>query len=369
MKLRFKLRSKTALFAVFVVAAFSSGCAGVVLNPNPSYFALGDFITDGATLSNPTQQAYPALVSRQIDAPLTNLANAGDQACDMAARQIFPNGLSSTLAMHSTYSVLIGVNDVDNQGEGVYEQVFEQCNQAVLAWLALPAEDKILAGAAGFQAAGPGQIDTSNGWNAWTTAGQGSTVSFTIVTTKPGPVYAWPLIDDSSMATYTYVLDGVVSGIAAVRTVPAMATQNGTTRSLGFLRWPYLPAGSHTITFTQNNSGTGGISVVGIGSPVASNAASSAGQLPVVLAGTVPYQMHTGANTGCQSTDAPCLAYNIDIQVDVDMMAGDGLDVRLFDTRKYLQATTAEMKDATHPNAAGQQKLSQAVQAAWLSKN
>ena len=364
-----KLRSRTALFAVLVVVVLVMGCGSVNLNPNPPYFALGDFITDGATLSNPAEQAYPRLVSRQMNAPLTNLAIAGDQACDVAARQVFPNSVSPTLATHPVYSVLIGVNDVDNQGEGVYEQVFEECHQAVLAWLALPAEDKVLAGSAGFEAEGPGKIDTSGGWNAWTTQGQGSRVSFTIVTTKAGPIYAWPLIEDASAATYTYALDGVIAGTAAVQTIPLMATQNGTTRSLGFLRWPYLPAGHHTVTFIQSSSGAGGVSVIGIGAPDAVGGVAAGGQLPVVLAGTVPYQLHTGANIGCQNTDAPCLAYNSDIQLDVQMMARDGLNVRLFDTRKYLQATSAEMDDATHPNASGQEKLSQAVQAVWSVSN
>ena len=364
-----KLRSQAILFAVLVVFAFFSGCASVVLSPVMPYFALGDFITDGTTLSDPATQAYPALVSQQMNLRMTNLAIAGDQACDVAAQQIFPNSVSPTLATHPIYSVLIGVNDVDNQGMGVYEQVFEECHQAALAWLALPAEDKILAGAAGFEAEGPGKIDTTGGWNAWTTQGQGSSVSFTIVTTGDGPIYAWPLIEDASAATYTYALDGAIAGTAAVQTAPRMATQNGTTRSLGFLRWPYLPAGRHTVTFTQNSSGTGGVSVVGIGAPGAAGGVAAGGELPVVLAGTVPYQLHTGASIGCQNTDAPCLAYNADIQLDVEMMAGDGLNVRLFDTRKYLEATSAEMNDATHPNASGQEKLSQAIQTVWPAGN
>jgi hypothetical protein len=356
-----KLRLEAALFAGLLVLTFLSGCAGVVLNSNSPYFALGDFITDGATLSDPSEQAYPTLVSRERNAPLTNLANAGDQACDVPARQIFPKGVSPTLASHSTYSVLIGVNDVDNQGEGAYEQVFIACHQATLAWLALPVEGKILAGSAGFEANGPGQMDTTNGWNAWTTQGQGSTVSFTITTAKGGPIYAWPMMDDASTATYGYALDGVETGTGAVQSSPQMATHNGTTRSLGFLRWPWVAAGRHTVTFIQTSSGTNGVSVVGIGAP----SAVPAGQLPAVLAGTVPYQLHTGQNVGCQATDAPCLAYNNDILADVNMLAGDGLNVLLFDTRQYLQGTSAEMSDAVHPNAKGQEKLSQAVQAAW----
>jgi lysophospholipase L1-like esterase len=356
-----RLRFQVELFAVLVAVVCFSGCAGLVLNLNAPYFALGDFITDGATLSNPSQQAYPALVSREKNAPLTNLANAGDQACDVPARQIFPNDISPTQASHPTYSVLIGVNDVDNQGEGAYEQVFAECHQAALAWLALPAEGKILAGSAGFVADGPGQIDTTNGWNAWATQGQGSTVSFTITMATSGPLYAWPLIDDASTATYAYALDGVETGTSTVQTTPQIATKNGTTRSLGFLRWPWVPAGQHTITFIQTSSGTSGVSVVGIGAP----SALPAGQLPAVLAGTIPYQLHTGQNLGCQATDAPCLAYNGDILADVNMFAGDGLNVLLFDTRQYLQGTSAEMSDAVHPNAKGQEKLSEAVQAAW----
>lgn len=356
-----RLKGKVLLWVAVAAIASLAGCSGVTLNLNPQYLALGDFLTDGATLSDPAEQAYPALVSRVENAPVTNLANSGDQACDVAARQIFPKAVLPTLASHPTFSLLIGVNDVDNQGEGVYEQVFEECHQAAIAWLALPAEDKVLSGSAGFEARGPGQIDITSGWNAWATQGQGSTVSFTIDTAQARPIYAWPLVDDNSAATYSYSLDGVVVGTSSVQTSPHIATQNGTTRSLGFLRWPYIPAGHHTVTFTQTSMGASGVSVVGIGAPTV----GQSGQLPQVLVGNVPYQMHTGANVGCQNTDAPCLAYNADIRLDVEMMSGDGLNVRLFDTRQYLASTNAEMSDAVHPNAKGQQELSLAVQAAW----
>jgi hypothetical protein len=279
------------------------------------------------------------------------------------ARQIFSNGESPTLASHPVYSLLIGTNDVDNEGAGAYEQTFITCHEASLAWLALPVEYKTLADGSGFVADGPGALDTSNGWNAWTTQGEGSSVSFTITTAQAGAIYAWPLMDDASTATYTYALDGAIAGTASVQPSPHMATLNGTTRSLGFLRWANVPAGRHTITFTQTSSGANGVSVVGIGSP----AVSKSGQLPTVLAGTVPYQLHTGANAGCQSSDAPCLAYNGDIAADVALFAGDGLNVRLFDTRQYLQGTSEEMSDATHPNAKGQQELSEAVKAVWAA--
>ncbi len=358
------------------------GCAGLALNGNTPYLALGDFITDGATLANPGEQAYPTLVGRQQNAPFHNLANSGDQACDVPARQIFPNAESPTLATHPVYSMLIGTNDVDNKGVGAYEPVFMQCHQATLGWLALPAEYKVLAGQAGFAADGPGETDETNGWNAWQTEGQGSSVSFTITLSAPGAIYAWPLIDDASNATYSYALDGAVTGTATVMTSPKMATGNGTTRSLGFIRWPAVPAGQHTVTFMQTSAGSAGVAVVGVGSPAAQISAkrsaeiSAAGEsssgaavtLPTVLAGTVPHQLHTGANVGCQATDAPCEQYNTDILADVALFAGDGLNVKVFDTRGYLQGTAEEMSDAIHPNAKGQQALSEAVQAAWAAK-
>lgn len=155
----------------------------------------------------------------------------------------------------------------------------QACGAASRAWLALPAEYKTLAGSSGFVADGPGALDTADGWNAWTTQGEGSLMSFTITTAQAGDIYAWPLMDDASSATYSYALDGVITGMASVQPSQHMATQNGTTRSLGFLHWENVPAGTHTITFTQTSSGTSGVSVVGIGS----SAVSASGQPSIVL--------------------------------------------------------------------------------------
>lgn len=352
-----------ACFCLGLCGCLSASMVQSTQNKDAQYYALGDSITGGAALDDPGTEAYPALLSRQLNMTMIDLANAGDQACDVAARQIFANGESPTLATYPVYSLLIGTNDVDNEGAGAYERTFIACHAAALAWLALPAEDKTLAGAVGFAADGPGALDTTNGWNAWTTHGEGSSMSFTITTARDGAIYAWPWMDDASTATYTYALDGVITGTASVQPSPRMATRNGTTRSLGLLRWANVPAGTHTITFTQTSSGAGGVSVVGIGSP----GVAASGELPAVLAGTVPYQLHTGVDVGCQDSDAACIAYNSDIVADVDLLAGDGLHVRLFDTRQYLQGTGAEMSDATHPNARGQEELSEAVMAAWLA--
>lgn len=323
------------------------------------YHAYGDSITYGATLENPEAQAYPALVGAFENLRVANHAISGDQACDVPTAQIFPNADNPPIATHITYSVLIGTNDVVYKGVGAYEAVFILCHQATLAWLAVPAEYKVLAIDSGVTATGSGAIDRSNHFNAWTTAGQGSTVTFPLTTVKSGPIYLWPMIDDDNPATYTYSLDGVVLGIGSTQTTPAMATHKGTTNSLGFIRMPAVPPGRHLVTFAQTSAGANGVSVVGIGAPMG----SVSGTMPTVLAGTIPYQFNNGH---CNvSSDQPCLEYIRDIEADVNLFSGDGLDVRLFDTRKFMFGTAAEMSDRLHPNAAGQVELSHAVEGSW----
>jgi hypothetical protein len=257
------------------------------------------------------------------------------------------------------YSVLIGTNDVDVKGTGAYEQVFILCHEATLSWLAVPAEYKVLATNLSVTTIGAGAIDRSDNWNAWTTAGMGSSVSFPITTTKSGPIYLWPRINDNNPATYTYSLDGLVIGAGSTQTTPALATQNGSTNSLGFIRLAAVPPGQHVVTFTQTSAGLNGVSLVGIGTP----AGSVSGTMPTVLAGTIPYQLDTGKCT--ITSDQPCLEYIQDIEADVNLFSGDGLDVRLFDTRKFMYGTAAEMNDSLHPNAFGQLELSHAVEVAW----
>jgi hypothetical protein len=169
------------------------------------------------------------------------------------------------------------------------------------------------------------------------------------------------MIDDRNAATYTYSLDGVVIGSGNMQTSPQMATQNGTSRSLGFIRIPDVSSGTHVVTFTQSSTGTRGISVIGIGSPVG----QTSNKLPTVLVGTITYQLMEGGEGACTVSDAPCLQYIQDERTVVDLLASDGLDVRIFDTRQYMHGTASEMNDSLHPNAFGQVELSHSVEAVW----
>jgi lysophospholipase L1-like esterase len=337
-----------------------------VTNPNPTpiaqYIAYGDSITAGYELASPSTQFYPALVAAVEGVSVADHAGSGEMSCDIPTTQIFLNGTSPSLSPHLASSILTGTNDVEVKGTGAYEPVFILCHMASLSWLAVPAEYKALANGSGMKTTGPGSLDTSNHWNAWTTGGQGATVSFSIVSTLVGPIYAWPRISDSNPATYAYSLDGLPRGTASTQTSPLIATLNGVTNSLGFIRLPVVAAGKHVVTFTQTSVGSNGVSVVGIGIP----GGPSTDTLPTVFAGTVPYQYPGPSGGQCTAAAyAPCQQYTQDIEADVSLLAADGLDIRLFDTGKFLSATAADMTDTLHPNALGHIELSHAVESVW----
>jgi hypothetical protein len=60
-----------------------------------------------------------------------------------------------------------------------------------------------------------------------------------------------------------------------------------------------------------------------------------------------------------------CQNYILDTEADVTIFSNDGLDVRLFDTRKYMFGSSLEMDDWVHPNELGQFELSHSVEASW----
>jgi len=358
-------------FAACVALAallLSAGCSDVsfsfraVPTSEAQYRAYGDSITWGEGLTDKAAQAYPVLVAAREQVTYVNNAWPGDMACDIPVHQIFPHQDSPTLASHPFYTVLIGTNDVGvKANQPSYQTVYIQCHQAVLTWLGVPLEYKSLADGANVTTHGAGALDKTNDWNSWTTQAQGASVSFTLTTAQAGPIYAWPRIDDNSAATYSYALDGKVIGTGAAQTDPKIYTKNERSNSMTLIRIANVPAGKHVVTFTQTNAGTDGVSVVGIGTPHG----TIAGTLPTVLAGIIPFEENNGHGGRCTSMDALCNAYIQDIENDVSLLAGDGLHIRIFDTRKYMFATPSEMSDATHPNELGHVELSHSVEAAW----
>jgi hypothetical protein len=323
-----------------------------------AYHAYGDSITYGSTLSS-TALAYPSLIAGDRQRALANYAIPGDMACDVPTRQIFPNNDNPTTGAFPLYTLMIGTNDEDLRGaNGYLIPVFNLCQQASIAWLALPANLKVLATAAGVVTGGPGSINTAHNFNAWATATLNSSIAFPIALAAPGPIYAWVRIADGDPGVFSYAVDGAVLGSMPTATAPFIATQNGSTESIGFLRLPGIAAGSHTVTFTQTSS-AGTMQIVAIGAPPAPPPAAQP-SLPTVIVGDPPLQL---AVNDCVSGPTVCVAYPPDIQANVALFAGDGLNVIYAENHTYMFATPSEMDDALHPNALGQSELRNAFEA------
>ena len=350
---------------LFLTACTNIGFPSVVTGaPVLTYTAFGDSITAGAGLSDTANQAYVALIAHQYGLTFIDRAYTGDQACDIPTRQIFPYSVASSLAQPTFYTLLISTNDVDVKGTGPYEAVFNLCHQAALSWVALPTDFKVLATAASVVTTGLGHLESTNNWNAWTTDAANSSVTFPVKLATAGPVYAWYRIIDVNTGTFSWSIDqnagGTVAGSTTTATTPAIATLNGYNNSLALLRLPAIPAGAHTITFTQTSPGAAGMGIVAVGVPPATRTSA----IPRVLAGTTPRQLQAadGGSAACSVTDAPCLQYSADIAANVALLATDGLDVELFTTATYMQGATVDMIDSVHPNALGHTEIAHAIE-------
>ena len=318
------------------------------------YHALGDSITAGFTLPDPATQSYAALVSSAVSLTLTDDAIAGDQACDLPADQIVQRNELPTLAARGLYTLLVSTNDVSFKGAGPYESIFNLCQQATIAWLAVPAEYKVLATDATVKVTGPAHLEPF--WNAVTTDARNASVTFRLKTAGSGPIYVWYRITDGNKGFFSYAVDGTALGSLATGPSPAIDTVHGTESSLAFLRIPAVPAGGHTVTFTQTSTDSDGLGVVAVGTP----APPETPNLPRVLVGTTPKQK-SRSNAVCAGNDSECQAYIQDIRLNVAVFASDGLGVSLFDTRKYEIGTDADMTDSVHPNAMGHREIALAL--------
>jgi lysophospholipase L1-like esterase len=326
------------------------------------YHSFGDSITAGYELASPSTQVYAALLSTHNSIAWSNFAIAGDQSCDVPTRQIFASAEAPSLRQRELYSLLISTNDIGVKGAGAYEAVFNLCHQASIAWLAVPGEWKVLATSNSVTTTGANHLETSNHWNAITTDERNASVSVPFLRSTAGPVYVWYRIVDGDTGSFQYALDGVVIGQGTTGTVPAIATENGSGNSLALLRLAGVAAGQHVLTMTQTSDGTDGMGFVALGLPTGDAQTG----LPRVLVGTTP-RMLQGGGGKCATVTTECDAYIADISANVALFQGDGLNVQLFDSRKYELATTTDMIDSLHPNALGDVELFRAIEDTFVA--
>ncbi len=312
------------------------------------YQAFGDGITSGQTVS--LAQSYPSLFASADGFSMTNFGAPSSVACDILPSAILSNGIDPTQTSAPLTSLMVGSTDVDNYG-GAYLSLFTACDQAALAWLAIPREYKVLPG-------DPGAAVTSGSWTAnpntgvlQNTAGAG-TLAFNI-TANSGPVYFWYLLGDALPGTFTLTIDGVAgNAVYSTQPTPAIDSINHSP-SVGFalLRFP-LSAGPHTL---EVNVQSGTVGILGAATPPSPGAASVH---PTVLVSDIPNQLSSAptASPGLIAT------YTQAIQSSVSQFQADGLDVRLVPTQQTMLGTPPEMTDSVNPNPLGQSHLAQAFE-------
>ena len=307
------------------------------------YVAFGDSITYGATLSDPSTQAYPHLLAAGLSLPGTDSGIPGDQACDIFGRQIAPNAVGLTAAPAALYSVLIGTNDVDGKGTGAYESTFRNCHNAVLTWLGTQRADKVLPGDAAFTASGGCTATAASAsFGAAPCSGAGGFTASVVSTGNP--VYVWYLLSDAAAggANLAVQMDGASGTTVSTLPSPHLATQNGSSFSIGVVRLP-AAAGTHTVAV----SAAAGAALLGVGS-------NRGGPLrPELVVGDLPNQLATNL----VSSVASQLQYSADIQADMAAAVADGIDVRFAPDRSSMLGAPDEMNDSLHPNTLGQQHL------------
>jgi hypothetical protein len=339
------------------------------------HVAEGDSITTGyeaGGVSNVTNlaAAYPTLLATAEGATLADHAVAGQQACDMVFSQTIKD--SNTLDNNSSiFTMMIGTNDAHVKGVGAYEPVFQGCHKAAIAWNAVG--NKVAANSANCTDTGtwlPWNYNTPSLTGEYTIT-PGSTKSCSIFT-PTGTLYAWVWEQDASTGAYTYSIDGGAPVAATVATSTPIATQNGGVYGYNLIRFTGLTANAnHTILFTVTTASTNnGFAIAAIGTPPAQGVYGA----PRVFVGGVPKQQG-------DAQSAATAQYNADALADVNLLAGDGLNVYFVPVRNYLCTSVtsgvcynsygvADMNTPTvdagglHPNQVGQNDLKQAFAAA-----
>jgi lysophospholipase L1-like esterase len=306
----------------------------------------GDSITAGWGSSAP-QFAYVALLDMAIAGPNANLSRAGDQAADMARLWVYPNATSS-LGSSQLYTVLIGTNDANSCGgsDGCIAN-WQQSLASSLAWLAVPASDKVL---------GNSIVSQSGEWtpdlkNGIATNAAGASLSFNVRQAVSGRslLVAYRVFDEGAGGGAAAIsIDGVpVTTLSAeVTTGQAIDTKNGTSDTIFLAMIPLGEEGQHTVTLTTTTAGFFSLQWAGVSS---GNYAQDAGA-PRVLIGQI-------TSTGSAALNLTVNQYNAQLQQLIEALVGEGLNIQIVPTANVLQP--GDFSDELHPNDAGHLVLAQ----------
>jgi hypothetical protein len=304
-----------------------------------------------------SMQGYATLLDTALAAPQNYLCRGGDQAADMARLWVYPYA-QPELGKNQLYTALIGVNDAHFCGllNGCITN-WSLALQASLAWLALPATDKVTGTAM--------MAQTSDGAPAWrtdldfgaSTKHSGATLSFNVQQAVAGrSLYvAYRVFDPTvkNRGTAVVSVDGVPVATlnATVDTGHVIATQNNTTNTIFLASAPLGSVGAHNVTIMTTSAEGSFFSVMWAGASSA-DYASVAGA-PTVVVGTITL-------TGDDTLNSIVAAYNAQLPAIVEGLAAEGMHIVIAPTGSALEP--GDLVDLLHPGNPGHAKLAAAFE-------
>ncbi len=319
----------------------------------------GDSVTCGAlayphdgVLPIRSKEGFAGLLDMAIGRPAENFCFSGDRAADMA--RVVNARAVPKLGAHQLYTVLIGVNDANGCGPAAgCRDNFRQTMLASLAWLAIPASDKVLAAAAETRT-GTWNADVLFG-SAQETRVSGSTLSFSVRQAVAGrSVYVAYRVFDSSVArggAATVLVDGVaVAALSADSGAAPIATQNGVHDTVFVAAVPLGGVGLHHVAVRVSSPDGAAFSLLWVGTPTGSYASMEGA--PRVVVGGIPATTDPELNQVVSR-------YNVLLGEIVAGLVGDGMNIQVAPTATALNPGS-DMEDKVHPNNAGHHKLAAA---------
>ena len=317
-----------------------------------AYAHFGDSVTCGGGASAPAN-GYAALMDATVAGPNTNFCHFGDEAEDTTLL-VYAHA-NPTVSSAQTYTVMTGTNDVWLCGTypGCEANYTEELT-AALAWLAIPASDKVFAQATTVRTGSWANDDTVRAGLGLASSVAGSSVTFSVQQAVAGrSLYLAWRATVGSVASATVAVDGTV-----VDTVEGygngaepVQTQNGATTTAFLKTYPLGAAGMHQVTVTVAAGAPAGdaFTVLWAGAPTATYTKTG---VPHLIVGGI-----LSENYGLR-TDVTAL-YDGIVQTAVNGLKTDGLDVQFAATHSILTAPD-DYVDILHPNDAGHKKIAQA---------
>ncbi len=296
---------------------------------------------------------YAARMDATVAGPNSNFCHWGDEAEDTVLL-VYANA-NPTVSSPQAYTVMTGTNDVWLCGTYPGCQAnYTQELTAALAWLAMPATDKVFAQATTARTGSWANDNTVRPGLALASSVAGSSVTFPVRQAVAGRnlYLAWQA-KVGSVASATVTVDGAV-----VDTVQGFGngaepvqTQNGSTTAVFLKTYPLGAVGPHQVTITVAAGAPAGDAFTFLWGGVPSATYTQTG-VPHLIAGGI-----LSENNGLRA-DVTAL-YDGVVQTVVNGLKADGLDVQIAATHTVLVAPD-DYVDTLHPNDAGHKKIAAA---------